>query len=103
MLPLKDYFQRVILEIEESRPMMSKLLQGCSHFENRITEAIDITLSRQSTSEKVRKAFFILLRICNRTATVKWNHVCSVRKVIDHLSTEKNDEIKNIIIRIVLK
>jgi len=57
-----DFFQRVILEIEESRPMLSKLLQGCNQHDDRIIEAIDITAVRNSPHENVRKAFFILLR-----------------------------------------
>ena len=57
-----DFFQRVILEIEESRPMLSKLLQGCNQYDGRIIEAIDITAVRNSPHENVRKAFFILLR-----------------------------------------
>ena len=57
-----EFFQRVILEIEESRPMLGKLLQGCNHYDNRIIEAIDITSVRESPHENVRKAFFVLLR-----------------------------------------
>ena len=57
-----EFFQRVILEIEESRPMLGKLLQGCNHYDNRIIEAIDITSIRESPHENVRKAFFVLLR-----------------------------------------
>ena len=57
-----EFFQRVILEIEESRPMLSKLLQGCNQYDGRIIEAIDITAVRNSPHKNVRKAFFILLR-----------------------------------------
>ena len=61
-----DFFQRVILEVEESRPMLGKLLQGCNQYDNRIIEAVDITSVRESPHENVRKAFFVLLRLVFR-------------------------------------
>ena len=65
----------------ETHQFISALCEGDESFKDRKPDSISVSELISSPKSKVREQFVLLLRICNRTTKVKWNHVCSQKKV----------------------
>jgi len=85
----------IVNENPNAHALVYDIFAGDEEFKKRSEHAINISRVLAARNVKVRLAFLRLLRSCNKTIFVKWNHICSPLRVYKRLLDESDTQVRS--------
>jgi hypothetical protein len=85
----------IVNDNPNAHALIYDIFAGDEEFKNRSENSINVSRVIAARNVKVRLAFLRLLRSCNKTVFVKWNHICSPLRVYKRLLDESDSQVKS--------